>query len=104
MQAASPPNPARDAPPGYRLAGYAPVPEPGYVESPGPGFKWVNNQWLYAGSQAPPPNPSPTTYQLPFSYAPPGYTVSYAVLEAQPETEFGYQQSPEEDEIRGTQV
>ena len=43
------PAPENDAPPGYRLAGYAPVPEAGSEESP--GWEFVNNKWIYVGNQ-----------------------------------------------------
>ncbi len=38
-----------NAPPGYRLAGYAPVPGDGDKEFP--GWEFVNNKWIFVGNQ-----------------------------------------------------
>lgn len=60
-----------DAPPGYRLAGYAPEPDAGNVPE---GWEFVNKKWIYVGKPEPIPQvqqmytqPAPITQTVPFN-------------------------------------
>lgn len=46
--------PVDDAPPGYRLAGYAPAPDAGALPE---GWEFVNGKWIYVGKPEPVPQP-----------------------------------------------
>ena len=65
-----------EAPPGYRLAGYAPAPESGNLPE---GWEFVNGKWIYVGK--PEPEPQMRAIEMPIT----NYT-SVAIPQPQPVT------------------
>jgi hypothetical protein len=63
------PAPIDDAPPGYRLAGYAPAPDAGNLPE---GWEFVNGKWIYVGKPEPEPAPMMRAIEVPM--APTNYT------------------------------
>jgi hypothetical protein len=51
-----------DAPPGYRLAGYAPAPDSGNLPE---GWEFVNGKWIYVGKPEPEPMPQMRAVEVP---------------------------------------
>ncbi|EKX48943.1 hypothetical protein GUITHDRAFT_162359 [Guillardia theta CCMP2712] len=92
-------DPELNAPPGFKFAGYAPVPKPGQkseLENT-PGWEYVDGKWLFTGKTQPQPpivQPAPAPMPMPVYQQPVQYVttsaapVSYVV----PEQQVGYEQ------------
>eukprot|EP00960_Hanusia_phi_P023674 698617-Hanusia_phi.AAC.3 len=100
-------DPELNAPPGFKFAGYAPVPKPGQkseLENT-PGWEYVDGKWLFTGkSQPQPPIVQPAPMPMPVQQVPVQYSqpvqyitssaapISAPVSYVLPEQQFGYEQ------------